>query len=52
MMYEQPVILRWGSPREFLKLFYPQNPDVRVSEDWRVQKLRNLIDRDPPAGQC
>lgn len=47
MVYEQPVVLRWGSPREFLKLFFPKTSETRVTEDWRVQKLRNLIDSDP-----
>ena len=41
MMYEQPVVLRWGSPGEFLKLFFPKSTESRISEDWRVQKLRN-----------
>ncbi len=50
MIYEQPVVLRWGSPREFLKLFFPKNTDTGVSEDWRVQKLKNLIDSDPARG--
>ena len=40
MIYEQPVVLRWGSPREFLKLFFSKATDARVSEDWRVQKLK------------
>jgi AraC-like DNA-binding protein len=47
MTYEQPIVLRWGSPREFLKLFSPRGSDARFGEDWRVQKLRNLIDSDP-----
>ena len=52
MIYEQPVVLRWGSPREFLKLFFSKTTDARVSEDWRVQKLKNLIDSDPARGLC
>ena len=47
MVYEQPVVLRWGSPHEFLKLFFPKTGEARVTEDWRVQKLMNLIDSDP-----
>ena len=47
MVYEQPVVLRWGSPREFLNLFFSKPGEARGTEDWRVQKLRNLIDSDP-----
>src|SRR5437764_5132065 len=52
MMYEQPVVLRWGSPGEFLKLFFPKSTESRISEDWRVQKLRNLIDSNPAGVRC
>lgn len=51
MVYEQPVVLRWGSPREFLQLFVSKNTEPRLSEDWRVRKLRDLIDRDPAGAQ-
>lgn len=51
MTYEQPVVLRWGSPREFLQLFVSRNAEPRVTEDWRVRKLRNLIDSDPARAQ-
>lgn len=51
MIYEQPVVLRWGSPREFLQLFVSNKADVRASEDWRVRKLRSLIDSDPARAQ-
>lgn len=51
MIYEQPVVLRWGSPREFLQLFVSKKTDARASEDWRVRKLRNLIDSDPARAQ-
>ncbi len=52
MMYEQPVVMRWGSPGEFLKLFFPKSTESRISEDWRVQKLRNLIDSNPAGVRC
>ena len=51
MIYEQPVVLRWGSPREFLSLFVSRSTEERLGEDWRVQKLRNLIDSDPARAQ-
>ena len=51
MIYEQPVVLRWGSPRELLQLFVSEKTEARVSEDWRVRKLRNLIDSDPARAQ-
>lgn len=51
MIYEQPVVLRWGSPREILSLFVSRSTEERLSEDWRVQKLRNLIDSDPARTQ-
>src|SRR5947207_10702388 len=51
MIYEQPVVLRWGSPRELLQLFVSKSNQARVSEDWRVRKLRNLIDSDPAGAQ-
>ena len=51
MIYEQPVVLRWGSPREFLSLFVSKNTGARVSEDWRARKLRNLVDSDPARAQ-
>jgi len=51
MLYEQPMVLRWGSPREFLNLFVSKESDTRASEDWRVRKLRNLIDSDPAGAQ-
>ena len=51
MTYEQPVVLRWGSPQEFLQLFVSKNSEPRVAEDWRVRKLRNLIDSDPAGAQ-
>ena len=51
MTYEQPVVLRWGSPREFLQLFVSKDPEARLSQDWRVRKLRNLIDSDPARAQ-
>jgi AraC-like DNA-binding protein len=47
MTYEQPIVLRWGSPREFLKLFSSDSCGARLVEDWRVQRLRNLVDSDP-----
>ena len=51
MIYEQPVVLRWGSPREFLQLFVSKNTEAHVSEDWRARKLKNLIDSDPAGAQ-
>lgn len=51
MTYEQPVVLRWGSPREFLQLFVSRNTEPRVTGDWRVRKLRDLIDSDPARAQ-
>ena len=51
MIYEQPVVLRWGSPRELLQLSVSKINQARVSEDWRVRKLRNLIDSDPAGAQ-
>ena len=51
MTYEQPVVLRWGSPRELLQLFVSKDTVARPSEDWRVQKLKNLIDSDPTRAQ-
>src|ERR1700745_863274 len=51
MTYEQPIVLRWGSPREFLKLFSSDGSGARLGEDWRVQKLRNLVDSDPGRAQ-
>lgn len=51
MICEQPVVLRWGSPREFLQLFVSKNTEARVREDWRVRKLRNLIDSNRARAQ-
>jgi len=51
MIYEQPVVLRWGSPHEFLQLFVSKSNEARLSEDWRVRKLRSLIDSDPAGAQ-
>lgn len=51
MRYEQPIVRRWGSPREFLKLFSPDGSGARLAEDWRVQRLRNLVDSDPGRAQ-
>jgi AraC-like DNA-binding protein len=49
--YEQPIVLRWGSLSEFLSLLIPQRDEtplglITVAEDWRVQKLKELIDSD------
>lgn len=51
MIYQQPVVLRWGSPREFLQLFVSKNTEARIREDWRVRKLRDLIDSDRARAQ-
>ena len=54
MLYEQPVVHSWGTVRVFLDLLSresPISPMQLVSEDWRVQKIRELIDNDPGNGR-
>src|SRR5213594_2918417 len=50
MIYERPFVQSWGTVRAFLEQFFPRQFTPRissVSNDWRVQKLINLIDSDP-----
>ena len=47
MSYERPVIQNCGTVRSFLKLFSAKRTHSSLSEDPRVQKLKNLIDNDP-----
>ena len=47
MIYERPAVHSWGNLHKFLHLFSPKPIHSPVSADWRVQKLRSLIDVDP-----
>ena len=47
MIYERPVVHSWGSLHDFLDLFSPKGIHPPISDDWRVQKLKSLIDVDP-----
>ncbi len=50
MIYERPFVQSWGTVRTFLDLLFPSQfmlPVSPVKEDWRVQKLIDLIDSDP-----
>ena len=50
MTYERPFVQSWGTVRAFLDLVLPRQfmPPVNQNrDDWRVQKLRDLIDSDP-----
>jgi len=47
MIYERPVVHSWGNLQKFLDLFSPNRIHPPLSDDWRVQKLRSLIDVDP-----
>jgi len=47
MNYERPVVQSWGTLRDFLNLFSSKRIHPPVSDDWRVQKLKSLIDIDP-----
>jgi len=47
MIYERPVVHSWGNLDKFLHLFSPKPIRPPVSDDWRVQKLKSLIDIDP-----
>jgi len=50
MIYERPFVQRWGTVRAFLEQFSPAQLMQRTSpdkNDWRVQRLIDLIDSDP-----
>src|SRR5437763_16868502 len=47
MIYERPVVHSWGSLHDFLDLFSPKGIHPPISADWRVQRLKSLIDVDP-----
>src|SRR5205807_3789939 len=47
MIYERPVVHSWGNLQKFLDLFSPNRIHPPLSDDWRVQKLRSLIDVAP-----
>jgi len=47
MNYERPIVQSWGTLRDFLNLFSSKRIHPPVSDDWRVQKLKSLIDIDP-----
>lgn len=50
MMYERPAVRNWGSIHDFLDLFFPrtlQEEMRQVDDDFRVEKLRRLIERAP-----
>src|SRR5258708_19445343 len=47
MSYERPVVQRWGSLRKFLDLFFPKRFRPPTTADWRVRRLKDLIDSDP-----
>jgi methylphosphotriester-DNA--protein-cysteine methyltransferase len=47
MIYDRPIVHNWGTLNNFLDLFSQKEMHPPVSDDWRVQKLRNLIDTDP-----
>ena len=52
MIYERPAVHSWGNLHKFLHLFSPKPIHSPVSADWRVQKLRSLIDVDPALRLC
>jgi len=49
MIYELPVVHSCGNLHKFLHFFSPKlaHSHSPVSHDWRVQKLKSLIDVDP-----
>ena len=47
MNYERPVVHSWGTLHDFLNLFSSKRIHPPISDDWRVQKLKSLIDIDP-----
>ncbi len=47
MSYERPVVQRWGSLRKFLDLFFPKRFRPPATADWRVRRLKDMIDSDP-----
>jgi len=50
MNYESPIVQSWGNLHSFFDLFFSKDINSQielVSGDWRVQKLKNLIDSDP-----
>jgi len=51
MNYERPFVQSWGTVHEFLDLFSVKGLHPATSDDWRVQKLRDLIDVDPAKAQ-
>lgn len=49
-MYERPAVQNWGSIHDFLDLFFPrtlQEEMRQADDDFRVEKLRTLIERAP-----
>ena len=49
MNYESPIVQSWGNLHSFFDLFFSKDINSQielVSGDWRVQKLKNLIDSD------
>jgi len=48
MFYERPVVRLLGMPHSFQDfLLGLRSFDVSISSDWRVQRLKNLIDDNP-----
>jgi len=47
MIYERPVVHSCGTVHDIVDLFSLSRIQPPISDDWRVQKLRGLIDVDP-----
>src|SRR5258708_7799536 len=47
MSYEQPIVQRSGTVDAFLNLFVQRTPGPRSKIDWRVEKIKDLVDSTP-----
>jgi transcriptional regulator GlxA family with amidase domain len=47
MRYEQPIIQKAGTVDAFLNLFVQRTPSPPSRIDWRVKRIKDLVDRAP-----
>jgi transcriptional regulator GlxA family with amidase domain len=47
MIYERPIVQRWGTVDGFLALLVRQKLNTPAGDDWRVRKLQMFIESHP-----